>query len=175
MVAGPSADTLVGCPVFPVRLDCWHCSSRALQESASNGCGSSLSGSDSFLSAISSTSAALRAQIRVECLDTLVFFDWEKTAFTIAVALTVFANFYYPYLKASWGGGAPINVTIYFNKDSAIRPSQALVAQLVDESDEGFYIVGPQETKAIYVPRTAVALLYFSDKVSDSAILVARP
>jgi hypothetical protein len=74
-------------------------------------------------------------------------------------------------LKASWGGGSPVNVTIYFSKDSPISPNKAVSAQLVEESDEGYYIVGPKETKAIYVPRSAVALVYFSDKIADSPLL----
>jgi hypothetical protein len=60
---------------------------------------------------------------------------------------------------------------MYFTKDSAIRPSQAVSVRLVEESDEGFYIVGSKETKAIYVPRSAVSLVYFSDKASDSSLL----
>ncbi len=87
------------------------------------------------------------------------------------VVLLVFAQYYYPHLKASWGGGAPVSVTIYFTKDSPITPNKAVSAQLVEESDEGFYIVGPKETRAIYVPRSVVALVYFSDKVVDSPLL----
>jgi hypothetical protein len=49
--------------------------------------------------------------------------------------------------------------------------SQAVSAQLVDESDGGLYIVGPNETKAIFVPRNVVALVYFSDRIADSALL----
>jgi hypothetical protein len=75
------------------------------------------------------------------------------------------------HMKASWGGGAPVSVTIYFTKDSAISPNKAVSAQLIEESDEGFYIVGPKETKAIYVPRSAVALVYFSDRTADSPLL----
>lgn len=97
--------------------------------------------------------------------------DWEKTVFLLLGALFLFALFYYPHIKASWGGGAPVNVTIYFTKDSPISPNKAVSAQLVEESDEGYYIVGPNETRAIYVPRSAVALVYFSDKVSDSPLL----
>ncbi len=97
--------------------------------------------------------------------------DWEKTAFLVLGALFVFAFFYYPHIKAPWGGGTPVNITVYFTKDSAVKPSQAVSAQLVDESDAGIYIVAPNETKAIFVPRNAVALIYFSDRIADSALL----
>ena len=62
-------------------------------------------------------------------------------------------------------------VTIGFTKDSAIGPSKTVSAQLIEEADEGFYIVGPNESKAIYVPRNAVSFIYFSDKVSESELL----
>jgi len=42
---------------------------------------------------------------------------------------------------------------------------------LIEESDEGFYIVGLKESKAIFVPRSAIAMIYFSDKPADSPIL----
>jgi hypothetical protein len=74
-------------------------------------------------------------------------------------------------MKASWGGGAPVNVVLYFNKDSAIKPNQNVSVQLVDESDAGFYIVAQGESRAIFVPRNSVSLVYFSDKPSDSTLL----
>jgi hypothetical protein len=87
------------------------------------------------------------------------------------VILLVFATTVYPHIKASWGGGMPENVTVYFTKDSLINPSKAVQAQLIEEADEGFYILGPKESKAIFIPRGSVALVYFSDKTSDSPIL----
>jgi hypothetical protein len=77
----------------------------------------------------------------------------------------------YPHLKTSWGGGTPANVTVYFSKDSLLTPTKSVEAQLIDESDEGFYLLGPKESKAIFVPRSAVAMIYFSDKPTDSPIL----
>jgi hypothetical protein len=96
---------------------------------------------------------------------------WSRLVGTLFVAVLFFAQNYYPHMKASWGGGAAVNVTIYFSKDSPISPNKTVLAQLVEESDEGYYIVGPKETRAIYVPRSAVALVYFSDKVADSPLL----
>lgn len=84
--------------------------------------------------------------------------DWEKTAFLVLGALFVFALFYYPHIKSSWGGGTPVPATIYFAKDSPIRPSQAVSVQLIEESDQGFYIVAPNEPRALFVPRNSVSL-----------------
>jgi len=97
--------------------------------------------------------------------------EWSKPLVTLFVILLAFAQYYYPHIKASWGGGTPVAVTIGFTKDSAIGPSKTVSAQLIEEADEGFYIVGPNESKAIYVPRNAVSFIYFSDKVSESELL----
>jgi hypothetical protein len=91
--------------------------------------------------------------------------------FLLLATLFVFGHYYYPHIKASWGGGAPVDVVVYFTKDSAVRPNQSISAELVEESDEGFYIVGQGETKALYVPRNAVALVYFADSTSGSSLL----
>ena len=96
--------------------------------------------------------------------------EWAKPAGTLIIMLLVFAHSYYPRIKASWGGGAPINATIFFTRDSPVKPGQSASAHVVEEADEGFYIVGPNEAKAIFVPRSAVAMIYFSDKVADSQL-----
>jgi len=96
---------------------------------------------------------------------------WSKPLGVLFAALLVFATWVYPHLKASWGGGTPANITVYFAKDSLLNPNKAVQAQLVEESDEGFYIVGPKESKAIFIPRSSVALIYFSDKTADSVVL----
>ncbi len=97
--------------------------------------------------------------------------EWSKPLVALFVVLMVFAQYYYPHLKASWGGGAPVDVTICFTKDSAISPSKTVSAQLIDEADEGFYVLGPNDSKAIFIPRSAVAFIYFSNKMSDSQLL----
>lgn len=96
---------------------------------------------------------------------------WTKTVFVLLASLLVFASYYYPHIKAAWGGGTPVTVTLFFTKQSPIKASQSVSVQLVDESDAGFYIVGQNETRAISVPRNAVSLVYFSDNPSDSKLL----
>lgn len=103
--------------------------------------------------------------------DLLVSANWAKPLISLFVALLVFAQYYYPHLKSSWGGGAPVEVTICFTKDSAISPSKTTSAQLIEEADEGFYIVGSKESRAVFIPRGSVAYIYFSSKVGDSQLL----
>jgi hypothetical protein len=92
-------------------------------------------------------------------------------ALVMLAALYLFAKLYYSHMRSSLGGGTPINVVMYFNKDSVIKPNQNVSARLIDESDAGFYIVGPGERRAIFVPRDSVALVYFSDDAADSKLL----
>jgi len=44
-------------------------------------------------------------------------------------------------------------------------------AQLVEETHEGFYTVGAKESKAVFVPRSALAFIYFSDNPAESPML----
>jgi hypothetical protein len=97
--------------------------------------------------------------------------EWSKPLVLLFGLLLIFSRELYPHLKASWGGGTPANVTIYFSRDSLLSPNRSVQAQLIEESDEGFYIVGPKELKAIFVPRSSVAMIYFSDKPADSPML----
>ena len=97
--------------------------------------------------------------------------EWSKPLILLSTLLLFFSGEMYPHLKASWGGGTPENVTVYFSKGSLLNPNKAVQAQLIEESDEGFYIVGPKESKAIFVPRASVAMIYFSDKPADSPLL----
>ena len=96
---------------------------------------------------------------------------WSKVLFVVFAALVGFAHYVYPHLKTSWGGGSLTKVTIYLTETSLLKPGQAVQASLVDESDEGYYIVGPSEGRAVFIPRSSVALMYFSDKVADSPLL----
>jgi hypothetical protein len=76
--------------------------------------------------------------------------SWPQSISLAILGLFIFASFYYPHIKSSWGGGAPIPVTIYFTKDSTIMPSQSVGALLVDESDAGLYVVGKNDKEATF-------------------------
>jgi hypothetical protein len=99
---------------------------------------------------------------------------WTKTVFVLFGALLVFASQYYPHIKSSWGGGSPVSATIYFNSTSIIKPNQSAAVLLLDEDDAGLYIVGPKEKKAVFIPRSMISLIYFSDKASESQLLQGK-
>jgi hypothetical protein len=100
--------------------------------------------------------------------------DWTQTVFLMLGALLIFASYYYPHIKSSWGGGVPIPITIYFTKDSTIMPNQSVGAFLIDESDAGLYVVGKSDKKATFIPRSAVGMVYYSDDVSGFSLAKPR-
>jgi hypothetical protein len=89
--------------------------------------------------------------------------DWYTTVGLALILLTVFASHVYPTIKASWGGGETLPVTLYLNGNAPVMAGQRWHVQLVEESDNGYYVVNKGEQKAIFIPRSAVALVYFSD------------
>jgi hypothetical protein len=89
--------------------------------------------------------------------------DWYATVGMALLLLTVLPSHGYPSMRASWGGGETLPVTLYLNGNAPIMPSQRWHVQLVEESDNGYYVVNKGEQKAVFIPRSAVALVYFSD------------
>jgi hypothetical protein len=42
-------------------------------------------------------------------------------------------------------------------------PNQRWQVQLIEESDSGYYVLSKGEKRAVFIPRSAVALAYFSN------------
>jgi hypothetical protein len=95
--------------------------------------------------------------------------SWLVNIFLILMGLLIFAKYYYPHLNTSWGGGAPIPVVIYMNKDAAVA-SGKISAMLIEDSDAGLYIVIRGDKKATFLPRSAVTMVYFSGDASTLAL-----
>jgi hypothetical protein len=59
------------------------------------------------------------------------------------------------------GGGAPTPVVLYLNRPVAwLDPTSASVS-LLDETDQGFYVLTPGKSKALFIPRSDVGSVYF--------------
>jgi hypothetical protein len=78
--------------------------------------------------------------------------------------LVLFGTEIYPRVRPSWGGGSPTPVFVYLSRDSRILPNQQFAADMLDDSDGGVYVVKHGEKQAIFIPRAAIAAMYFSDK-----------
>jgi hypothetical protein len=101
--------------------------------------------------------------------------DWVMSAMVALFGLYVFPLVIYPHIKASWGGGSPVPVVIYLSNDSRILPGQQLSAELLEESDGGLYVAQTGEQQALFIPRTQVSAVYFSDKPLDEKLLKKKP
>ena len=83
---------------------------------------------------------------------------------TVLLMIAGFATQIYPHIKAEWGGGVPISVTFYMSKDARLFQNAQLHLDLLDESESGYYAVARPGGRAIFFPRSAVGLIFYSDK-----------
>jgi hypothetical protein len=86
----------------------------------------------------------------------------------------MFSTIYYPQIQTSWGGGAPISAIIYFTKDSPLLPNRNVSAKILDETDAGFYLVGANDKRATFIPRSGIAMIYYSDDSSGPFIVKTK-
>lgn len=100
--------------------------------------------------------------------------NWKQSLGLSITALVGFASVYYPRIKPSWGGGAPTPATIYFVKDSLVLPGRSTSANILDEVEGGFYIIGGNDKKATFIPRSEVALVYYSNDASGPFVVRAK-
>lgn len=91
-------------------------------------------------------------------------FQFKVTALIaiLLVAVSFYAVYLFPFMKATWGGGAPVPTAIYLSRDSPIHPSQKVKASLLEATDSGFYVIFDGDEKATYVPKTLVTAMEFS-------------
>ncbi len=91
--------------------------------------------------------------------------QWEQFILPILLAgLIVFSNMIYPKIYSSWGGGKPVPVIVYMSKDSPIYSNQKFSAMLLDESNDGIFVIPKNEKKALYLPRATTRAIYFSEQ-----------
>jgi hypothetical protein len=81
---------------------------------------------------------------------------------TLLAAISVYSIHLFPFMKATWGGGAPVSTAIYLSKDSPIHPNEKVKAALLEASDSGFYVMFDGDEKATYVPKASVTAMEFT-------------
>jgi len=100
--------------------------------------------------------------------------NWKQSVAWAIAAVAGFSSIYYPQMKPSWGGGEPVPATIYFNKDSLVLQGRSVSAKIVDETDAGFYVIGGSDKRATFIPRSEVAMVYYSDDSSGPFIMKTK-
>ena len=91
----------------------------------------------------------------------------QQTMAQFLLPIYFFATFVYPHIKAEWGGGQAVDVIVRFTKDSPISASQTIKLQLVDDTDTGIYVLQQTKKHVLFIPRTDVALISYSNDLSD--------
>jgi hypothetical protein len=99
----------------------------------------------------------------------------------IGVTLTIgtvafFAVLIYPRVGPQLGGGAPTSATLQFVNKSPIDDSARMQLWLLDETDAGFYVLrAAEDNKAIFIPRGAVAAIYFGQQAQATTTAPPQP
>ena len=93
-----------------------------------------------------------------------------QTVLLVAVpVLLIYADFLYPRIKPEYGGGYPAHVMLYFQdaKQLPVQGKTRLQAQLIDETEQGYY-VRPEASKVVYfVPREVVGVIEFIPRLGS--------
>ena len=90
----------------------------------------------------------------------LDFRNWFLAVLLIALfTFKIFGD-----IRPELGGGAPSPVTLYLNMPVAWLDSNVASVLLVDETDQGFYVLTALTDKAFFLPRSNVASVYFGTK-----------
>jgi hypothetical protein len=63
---------------------------------------------------------------------------------------------------------------MYFTKDSLVSPGRSVSAKIVDETDAGFYVIGGNDKRATFIPRSEVVMVYYSDDTSGPFIIKTK-
>lgn len=87
----------------------------------------------------------------------LDFRNW----FSAMLSLSFFILAVFGTMQPKFGGGAPAPVVLYLNKPVAWLDSPAANVSLLDETEQGFYVLVPGKTRALFIPRNDVASVYF--------------
>jgi hypothetical protein len=90
----------------------------------------------------------------------LDFRNW----FLAVLLIALFTFEIFGYIRPELGGGAPSPVTLYLSMPVAWLDSNVASVLLVDETDQGFYVLTAPTGKAFFLPRSLVTSVYFGTK-----------
>jgi hypothetical protein len=91
------------------------------------------------------------------------FLDYRNWYFVLLVLWLYISNVFAA-LPPRWGGGQPIPVQILQNTPAPWLGSNPADVLLLDETDQGLYVLLSPKGKAYFVPRTNVASMFFGTK-----------
>lgn len=100
--------------------------------------------------------AARSSQKRI--VDALDFRVWAGIVLSISIYVTMVMG----HMQQTFGGGAPVPAVMYLNKPVPLSNGATTAeVSLLDETDQGYYVLPPGKHKALFIPRGEVSSIYF--------------
>ncbi len=85
------------------------------------------------------------------------------------LALAAYTNWVFPAIPFKLGGGEIVSTTIYLTPGHQVR---IIHAGMLDESDQGFFILVPGQERGLFIPKEQVEGIYFSSGPSDPGKMI---
>ena len=82
----------------------------------------------------------------------------------VLLILSVYLFQIFGALPPRWGGGQPTPVQIFQSNPAPALPGNPVDALLLDESDQGLYVLLSPTGRAFFIPRASVATIFFGTK-----------
>jgi hypothetical protein len=87
----------------------------------------------------------------------------------ILLPLLFYSIYVYPHIRGAYGGSEPANARIFLAAPSGTNPAKQFHARIIDETDNGFYVIENGHTEVRFIPRSQVNAIEF-DKPSTSPL-----
>lgn len=86
---------------------------------------------------------------------------WETILIYVLYLFTLYPIHLYPHIKPAFAGGSLRPVRVLFTRDSSHFACMQLQAQMIEETDAGFYL-RLDDQRTLFVPRSSVEALSYS-------------
>lgn len=88
------------------------------------------------------------------------FLSWPMLLWII----WIYISWIFILLPPRWGGGQPTPIVLYLNNPVAWSPENPAQVLLLDETDQGLYVLLSPSGKAFFIPRSSVTSVFFGTK-----------
>jgi hypothetical protein len=80
----------------------------------------------------------------------------------IILSISIYVSSIMGHMQQKFGGGAPVPAVIYLNKPLAFTGGNTTIeVALLDETEQGYYVLPRDKHKALFIPRGEVTSIYF--------------
>ena len=87
----------------------------------------------------------------------LDFRNW----FFAMILVAFYISSVFQLVQPKYGGGAPTPITLFLQKPVAWFNSTTISVSLIDETDQGYYVLSSGKDKALFIPRNDVSSIYY--------------